>query len=114
MPAAPQSPLVTVLAGPARSGKTRRLVEQYARRAEAGKASRHLLWLAPSSRSAVAVRDELVDCGLAACLAPGVRTFADLAKQIIADSRQKLRLISPAVERELLRRVIAAARAAKK
>src|SRR5262245_24013368 len=102
------SPQVAVLVGPARSGKTRRLVEMYGRILGEGAAlGSRLLWLDPSSRAAAGVRDELIDCGVGACLAPGVQTFADLARQIIAGSNKKARLISTVAERELLRRVVA-------
>ena len=67
------------------------------------------LWLAPTARAASAVRDALIDRGVEACLAPGVQTFDGLAKQIISGAKQKVRPISPVAERELLRRVIAAA-----
>ncbi|MEX0585096.1 MAG: hypothetical protein WD176_00535, partial [Pirellulales bacterium] len=68
-----------------------------------------LLWLAPSSRSVTAVREQLIARGLDACLGPGVVTFDDLAEQILFASNSKTRPISPVLQRELLRRVIARA-----
>jgi ATP-dependent helicase/DNAse subunit B len=58
------------------------------------------------------VRDQIIDRGIGACLEPGVLTFDELATRIAAASQLKTRPVSAAVERELLRRVVAAALAA--
>ncbi len=105
---------VIVVLGPARAGKTHELVGRYhdALTRERADSLQRLLWLAPSSRAAAAVRDEIIARGTAACLGPGVLTFDELAKLIVAASKLKMRPISPVLERELLRRVIAASLAA--
>jgi ATP-dependent helicase/nuclease subunit B len=102
---------VTVVLGPARAGKTHELVGRYydaLTSAQADQLERNL-WLSPSSRAASAVRDELITRGTTACLGPGVLTFDELAKQVVAASNLKTRPIAPVLERELLRRVIKAA-----
>ncbi len=101
---------VDVVFGPARSGKTHRLVDRYVeslKTADRRKFDYHL-WIAPSSRSAAQIRESLAAHG-ATHLSPGITTFADLSKQIIFAANLKLRPISPAAQRELLRRTIATA-----
>jgi ATP-dependent helicase/DNAse subunit B len=111
---------VVVLLGPAKSGKTQELVRQYAEalqrsslaaREESGSQSRPVtlprnVWLAPNARAAAQVRAQFLDCGIGACLSPGVWTFRDLTRLILADAKVRLRPLCPAMERELLRRVV--------
>ena len=101
---------VDVVFGPARSGKTHRLVDQYAESLKSvGKAEfgSHL-WIAPSSRSVTQIRESLAEHGKTH-LSPGVTTFANLSNQIIFAANVNLRPISAAAQRELLRRTIATA-----
>jgi len=101
-------PQVVVVAGPARAGKTRALLDSYRHglAASGGRVDR-AIWLSPSSRAAAAIRDELVRLAGSALLAPGVMTFDDLAKQVVVSSNLRIRAVTPAVRRDLLRRVIA-------
>ena len=73
---------LTILCGPARSGKTERLLKRY-RRALAERAPGAALWLAPTWRAATEVRDRLLDGALPGCFAPGVTTFAKFAQAVL-------------------------------
>jgi ATP-dependent helicase/nuclease subunit B len=101
-------PQVVVLMGPVRSGKTHELLRHY--RSALEDASRthfdRAIWLAPNSRTAAAVRQQLVAGGLQACLRPGVLTFDDLTTQIIAATNSRLKFVDAVSERELIRGVI--------
>jgi ATP-dependent helicase/nuclease subunit B len=65
------------------------------------------VWLAPSSRAAAAIRDELAAKADSTILTPGVMTFDDLARKVVAASGVKTRLVSSSIRRDLLRRVVA-------
>ena len=103
-------PNVSLITGPARSGKTSELLDRYATglaAAQMGGIGRQL-WLSPTSRVAASVRDALG--GMAqGCLEPGVATFDDLAKKILLADGVKTRIIAAVAQRELLRRIIAIA-----
>ncbi|MGD9632626.1 MAG: PD-(D/E)XK nuclease family protein [Pirellulales bacterium] len=107
---------ITVLVGPARCGKTHRLVDQYRRvlqpaGAEVGRA----IWLAPTTRAVAAIREALVGGpGLTACLDPGVTTFDALAHRIGASLPTPPRAISAFQQRVLVRRVVEDAKTAKR
>jgi ATP-dependent helicase/nuclease subunit B len=99
---------VTVLVGPARSGKTHRLVALYREAlgaSPAGNAAR-AIWLAPSSRSVVDVRQQLLADALAAILEPQILTFDHLAGRVFAALPQPLRILSPIEQRRLVRLVV--------
>ncbi len=99
---------VLVLLGPARSGKTHELVLRY-RVALEGNSRASLdraIWLAPNGRTAAAVRQQLVHSGLTAALCPGVLTFEDLTKQVLAASNVRLKSVDAILQRELIRRVV--------
>src|SRR5262245_2477978 len=64
------------------------------------------LWLAPTSRTAATVRQQLTD-GLDACLTPGVMTFDQLTKLILTSGEAPPSTFIPAsTARELLRRAL--------
>ena len=100
---------VTVVAGPARSGKTERLLARYrgalAERAEPGR----VLWIAPTQRVATQLRDRLLSAELPGCFSPGITNFAGFANSILQASTLEIRPISPQLKRQLLRRLIDAA-----
>ena len=109
---------VVVVLGPARSGKTYELVGRYhdvlaVNQSGPTASLDRVLWLAPSSRSAETVREQLIARGTVACLGPGVVTFDDLAKQILLAANSRTRPIQRGLQRDLLRRVVVAARDAK-
>ncbi|MEN6450112.1 MAG: PD-(D/E)XK nuclease family protein [Thermoguttaceae bacterium] len=98
---------VTILCGPARSGKTERLLSRYRETLRSGKPGSSL-WLAPNWRVAAEVRDRLLDGSLAGCFAPGVMTFAQYAQSVLHAARVPIRSITPLMKRELIRQLIAA------
>jgi ATP-dependent helicase/nuclease subunit B len=102
---------LNLLTGPARSGKTERLLTRY-RLALARQAPGATLWLAPTQRSAADIRGRLLADGLTACLTPGVMTFAQFAEGVLAASPQVVRPLGDMLKRQLLRRLIDAENAA--
>ena len=105
MPRPVTSAPVTVLIGPARSGKTYRMVQEYRealRRAPVGQA----LWLSPTSRSAGTIREQILAANLSAVLDPGIVTFETLADRVLAALPDAPRRLSSVAERELLRQVV--------
>ncbi len=93
---------VRVLAGPARSGKTRAVLARY-REALGRREPGAMLWLAPNRRAAIDVQGRLVDGSMAACLAPGVTTFAGFAEAVVQFSPEPVRLLDSAMKRHLVR-----------
>jgi ATP-dependent helicase/nuclease subunit B len=96
---------VTVVAGPARSGKTQRLLDRY-RTALAGDAPGRNLWIAPSYRSAAEIRDQLLNDSLRGCFAPGVFTFEQFADAVLQAADAEFRPLGTAMKRRLIRRLI--------
>src|SRR6187551_2842298 len=109
-PSAPP-PQVDVLLGPSHSGKTQGLVDDYLAVLNSAPAlgPDRALWLAPSSRSVRAVRDLALIAGLDASLAPGIMTFDGLADAILLAAYDRSRRLTPLMQRDLLRQVVATA-----
>ena len=104
-------PNVTVITGPARSGKTSELLDRYATglaAAPMGGIGRQL-WLSPTSRVAASVRDALggMTARLPRARCRDVRRFG---KKNPARRRREDPIIAAVAQRELLRRIIATAR----
>lgn len=93
------------LTGPARSGKTSRLLERY-RAALAHQEPRSTLWLAPHWRAAAQIRLSLLGGSLRACFTPGVVTFAQFADQLLDLAPDAVRPLSAVMKRQLLRALI--------
>ena len=102
---------ITIVAGPARSGKTERLLAQY-RRALVENPSGAQLWIAPNFRAATEVANQVLKPPLTGCLAPGVLTFNQLGHRVLAASRLLVRSLAAVSQRELLARLVDEARAA--
>jgi ATP-dependent helicase/nuclease subunit B len=102
---------VVVVLGPARSGKTQELLDQYrvALASSSPVGFDRALWLSPNSRVATQTRERLIDGGLDACLSPGIVTFDNLCRLILADANVYARALTPFLQRELLRRVLSKA-----
>jgi ATP-dependent helicase/nuclease subunit B len=103
------TPLVSVVVGPPSSGKTAQLVDRYRqvlRRAGRGGTVAGALWLAPTARSAAAVRQMLLADALDACLNPAVMTFDELADRALATAGRHLHRLSPCMQRALLAHVV--------
>lgn len=107
---------LTVVLGPARCGKTHFLAGEYRQILQSPPgAVGQALWLAPTSRGAAVVREELLRASeLVAVLDPGVATFDSLTRRILGAVATPPRATSPFQERVLLRQVIDAAAGAKK
>ncbi|HEY2414621.1 MAG TPA: PD-(D/E)XK nuclease family protein [Pirellulaceae bacterium] len=105
----------TVLVGPARSGKTYRLVRQYRDALESRPAGSvtQAIWLAPSSRSVAAIRQQLLGAGATALLEPRVLTFDHLADRVLTALPQPPRSLSPFQQRSLIRWIVERAEADK-
>jgi len=104
------SAAVEIWTGPARSGKTARLLEEYRaalreslRRAAPGTT----LWLSPTRRARQSVLRALPDRSLTACFAPNVMTFDDFADRILAASHRELRPLHATARRLLAATMIA-------
>jgi ATP-dependent helicase/DNAse subunit B len=96
---------VTIVAGPARSGKTERVLSIY-RRALAEGPLGSALWLSPTRRAVDQVREQLSDGCLPACLRPNCFTFDQLANVSLETAPIAVRPITELMKRELLGRLI--------
>ena len=96
---------VKVVLGPARSGKTRHLLDGYLRALDElppGAA----MWIAPTWRAADAMRCQLTAQRGRAVLAPGITTFERLAESVLAHSDRPIRPLGRTLKRALLRRLV--------
>ncbi|MGE5191809.1 MAG: PD-(D/E)XK nuclease family protein [Deltaproteobacteria bacterium] len=103
-------PKIEVLAGIAGSGKTTELLSLYRDALRAGLARSHpgtTLWLAPTNRAQAGVRDRLFDGSLPVVFRPNLATFDGFADQILAAAPQAVVPLSQAMQRILLRRIVA-------
>jgi ATP-dependent helicase/DNAse subunit B len=108
---------VTVVVGPAGSGKTERLLGAYRAALAAGRAAGSLevgLWIAPSRRAIDDVRTRLPTAEFRACFAPNVLTFEHLADRILDHADDEIRPIDLRMKRQLLERLIREAHGAKR
>src|SRR6185369_498852 len=92
------SPL-TVLTGPARSGKTERLLAIY-RAALRQSPPRSALWLAPTHRSVADILSRLPGPDLPGCLSPGVLTFENFSGEVLAASGRPVHPLSTLMKRQ--------------
>ncbi len=96
---------VTILCGPARSGKTERLLTRY-RAALGGRPPGSALWLAPTWRAADEIRRRLLDGTLPGCFLPGVMTFEKFAEAVLHAAELPVRPMTRLMKRELVRQII--------
>ncbi len=94
-----------VIGGPARSGKTTRLLGEYRRTLEAGPLGA-AMWISPHHRAAAAVGQRLLDEGFAGCFSPNLLTFERLSEHLLASTRRPLRPLSRGMMRLAVRQVI--------
>ena len=102
--------VINVLAGGAGLGKTGTLLKRYREALRAGHAARQpgrTLWLAPTHRSAQAIREQLVDGSFPAVFSPHVVTFDDFARRVLQTVPEPVAPLSPVMKRTLLRRIVA-------
>ncbi len=98
--------MLTILTGPARCGKTDRLLAQY-RAALAPEEPGTLLWLAPTWRAVNEVRQRLFEGPFAGCFSPGVMTFEKFAETVLRSAGVAIRPMTRLMKRELIRQIIA-------
>ncbi len=101
---------VTIVLGATSAGKALELLNRYHQSSSggAGEAAgrRPRVWLAPTTRTAATIRERLARLE-GACLGPGVTTFDGLSRTVIQAANQRIRALSSAMQRELLRRTVA-------
>ncbi|MBI3837644.1 MAG: exodeoxyribonuclease V subunit gamma [Planctomycetia bacterium] len=95
----------TVLAGPARCGKTQCLLDSY-RQVLADEPFGAALWLGPTHRAVAVVRDQLLAGSFSGCFNPNCLTFDHFASRVLEASPLKSRSIGALIERQILRRLI--------
>jgi ATP-dependent helicase/nuclease subunit B len=103
-------PRIEILAGIAGSGKTTELLSIYRDALRMGSARCRpgtALWLAPTQRARADIRDRLLDPSLAVVFRPNLATFDEFADQILAAAPGVVAPLSPAMQRILLRRIVA-------
>jgi ATP-dependent helicase/DNAse subunit B len=96
---------VTILCGPARCGKTERLLTRY-RTVLSGRPPGAVLWLAPTWRAASEIRERLLDGDLPGCFQPGVMTFEKFAEAVLHAAELPIRPMTRLMKRELVRQII--------
>ena len=97
--------MLTILAGPAHSGKTEQLLTRY-RAALAQRPPAAALWLAPTWRAAAEVRQRLFDGAFRGCFRPAVMTFEKFAETILHAAGLPIRPVARLMKRELIRQII--------
>lgn len=99
---------VTILAGPARSGKTAALVPRYRR--VLAESAKHVvagaLWIAPTRHAVNEIRERLLHEELHGCFSPGIYTFEQFAAAVLATSGQPPRFLGRMLKRQLVKRLI--------
>jgi ATP-dependent helicase/DNAse subunit B len=103
-------PRIEILAGIAGSGKTTELLSSYRDALRLGIERIRLgttLWLSPTHRAKAEVRDRLLDGSLPVVFRPNLATFDDFAEQVLAAAPRSVAPLSPAMQRILLRRIVA-------
>lgn len=96
---------LTVLLGPARSGKTHTALAEY-RQGLQTLPPGACLWLSPTSRSAAEIRARLLADGSPGFLRPNVMTFERFAATILSHEAEDVRPLSPLARQILLREII--------
>lgn len=102
---------LTILTGPARSGKTERLLDRY-RRALAESPAFGALWITPTYRACQRILERLLDGGLTGCFGPGVLTFDRFAQRVLDCSGRRIRPLTAGARRSLVHWLLARENAA--
>jgi len=97
---------LTIITGPARSGKTDRLLGRY-REALRDRPPNSTLWLSPTWRAANEARDRLLDGAISGCFSPGVTTFDKFAVEVLRRAGKPIRPLTRLMKRELVRGILA-------
>lgn len=100
---------ITVVVGPARSGKSQRLLSAY-RSALAAQARPDALdcalWIAPSRRTAEKIRDQLITPEMPACFGANILTFENFADRVLDHADDEIRPIDERMKKLLLEQLI--------
>jgi ATP-dependent helicase/nuclease subunit B len=102
---------ITILCGPARSGKSVQALSFYAESLKNRDFGRNL-WLTPNQQSASELRAKLAEKLGRGCLQPGCYTFAQFAETLISQADRPMRPIDALLKRQILQQVIQDALAA--
>ncbi len=103
-------PSIEILAGSAGSGKTTELLALYRDALRTGLDQGRpgtTLWLAPTNRAQAELREKLLDGSLPAVFRPNLATFDAFADQVLNAAPRPATPLSPAMQRILLRRIVA-------
>jgi ATP-dependent helicase/DNAse subunit B len=103
-------PQIEVLAGIAGSGKTTELLALYRDALRKGLARGRpgrTLWLAPTNRARSRLFDRLLDESLPVVFHPNLMTFDGFADQVLSAAPRAATSLTPAMQRILLRRIVA-------
>lgn len=93
---------VIAITGPARSGKTGRVLARY-RQVLREQVPQSTLWLSPTWRSAAAIRDRLMAGEPNGYLSPAVMTFDQFAETVVRVSPRPVRPLGRVAKRQLVR-----------
>src|SRR5262245_11113946 len=103
---------LTVLAGPARSGKTAWLLARYRQVLAENRGATGIgscLWIAPTRHAADEIRARLLAEQLRGCFSPAVYTFEQFVQALLAQSGPGPRFLGRTLKRQLVKRLIAEA-----
>ncbi|QGJ72272.1 Hypothetical protein PBC10988_39900 [Planctomycetales bacterium 10988] len=92
---------IQMIRGPASSGKTGYLLEQY-REALAQRPWRACVWLAPNHRAVAEIRNRLLTKEFPSCPYPGIMTFSQFADHIVRASGKRVRPLTESMKRRLI------------
>jgi len=96
---------ISILLGPARSGKSALALSFYAESLRNRDFGRNL-WLAPNQQAAAELRAKLAAKLGRGCLQPGCYTFAQFAETLISQADRPMRPIDALLKRQILQQVI--------
>lgn len=96
---------ITILSGPARSGKSALALSFYAETLRNRDFGQNL-WLTPNQQSATELRAKLAAKLGRGCLQPGCYTFAQFAETLISQADRPMRPIDALLKRQILQQVI--------
>lgn len=96
---------LTILVGPAHSGKTAAVWRAYLEQLAAGKPG-EALWLAPNRRAVAQFQDRLARELPKGCLEPGCYTFAQYADRLLAGADLPIRPLDKLAKRQILWQIV--------
>src|SRR5215471_2095628 len=103
-------PCIELMSGTAGCGKTTALLSQYRAALRSGLEGARpgaALWLPPTNRALAEIREKLLDATLPAVFRPNLATFDGFADQVLRLAPESVTSLSAAMQRTLLRRIVA-------